>query len=122
MRTFIMHRGNDESNISGVGAVLSGCILPSGSVVVEWHSKTQVNSLGIYKNYFEFYFIHCASHPNNNTQIVFKEEEHVIRENIAICRFCKNSYKEHPKDLQADTETKLRRSCSGNLVELEKSP
>lgn len=120
IRTFEMLRNNDESGVSGTGSVLSGVILPSGAVVVEWHSKSEVNSLGVYKNYFDFYLIHCASHPTNNTQIIFDENrpEPAVKERRKNCRFCKNEYMLHPKDLQWEDSNTIR-SCSGNLVTLK---
>lgn len=119
MKTFEMVRNSDESKVSGTGSVLAGVIFRSGKVVVSWHSKSDINSLGIYDNYYEFYFIHVASHPTNETQIIFDEEspKPLKRERNKACRHCKKPFNEHPKDLQWH-ENGLRRSCIGNLIEL----
>lgn len=117
MKTFEMIRGNDESHISGTGSVLSGVIFDTGDVVVSWHSATKINSLGIYKNLFEFYFIHCESHPTNNTILRFLENsietpiEHASRK----CEFCGNTLNVHPRDVQGSRTNKVR-TCEGRLV------
>ena len=119
MKTFEMRRGHDESNVSGTGLVLKGCIFDSGMVMIEWNSALKINSWGMYKNYFDFYTVHVGSHPTNNTQVIFNESEadSRVKEKRKICRYCKNEYKIHPKDLQWSADEFVR-SCSGNLVEL----
>lgn len=119
MKIFEMIRGNDESHISGTGSVLSGVIFDSGDVVVSWHSATKINSLGIYKNLFEFYFIHCESHPTNNTILRFLEDcaESPIEYPDKKCEFCGNTLRVHPKDVQGSKTSKVR-TCEGRLVTL----
>jgi hypothetical protein len=115
-----MTRHNDESGVSGTGQVLEGSIFGNGSVVVYWMAS-DYNSFGIYKNFYEFYAIHVGSHPSNNTVLTFDEDfpVKVKKERRNQCRHCKNPYESHPKDIQWE-ENGLRRSCSGNLVELLK--
>jgi hypothetical protein len=119
MKTFSMVRNNDESGISGTGKILEGAIYSNGRVIVYWLGK-DFNSFGFYDHLFAFHFIHVKSHPTNNTELVFNHEltpEPVKRERRKICRHCKNPYADHPKDRQWEISG-LRRSCSGNLVEL----
>lgn len=119
MKIFEMIRGNDESHISGTGSVLSGVIFDSGDVVVSWHSATKVNSLGIYKNFFEFYFIHCESHPTNNTILRFLEGRTELPVEYASkkCDFCGNILNVHPKDVQGSKTNEVR-TCEGRLVKI----
>lgn len=118
MKVFQMTRHNDESGVSGTGKVLEGAIFSNGSVVVYW-TASEFNSFGIYKNFYEFYAIHIKSHPTNNTELTFDEDSMntVKRERRKTCRHCKNTYEDHPKDRQWEVSG-LRRSCTGNLVEL----
>ena len=112
-----MVRNNDESGVSGTGKVLEGAIFSNGSTVVYW-TASEFNSFGIYKNFYEFYAIHIKSHPTNNTELRFDEEQTPVRrERRKTCRHCKNSYDDHPKDKQSEISG-FRRSCAGNLVEL----
>lgn len=115
-KIFYMVRKFDESHISGTGNVLSGVIFDSGQVVVQWHSQTNVNSLGVYKNYYDFYFIHCKSHPTNDTEMVFERNYGVgVATPNHKCNFCGNAFSEHPKDVK---ESRYIRICSGDLVRL----
>jgi hypothetical protein len=119
MKVFEMIRNFDESGISGTGKVLEGAIFGNGATVVYW-TASEFNSFGIYKNFYEFYQIHVKGHPKNNTEIIFDEDamKTVKRERRKTCRHCKNTYEEHPRDKQWEVSG-LRRSCTGNLVELE---
>ena len=69
MKIFSMVRNTDSTGISGTGRVLDGVIFDSGVTVVEWHGKSHVQSLGVYKTFEEFKFIHIDSHPENDTWI-----------------------------------------------------
>jgi len=112
-----MIRNFDESKVSGTGKVLEGAIFSNARVVVYWVGG-KFKSFGNYENFFEFYSIHIASHPTNNTVLIFNEELGSIkRERLQVCRHCKNTYEDHPKDKQWEDDGH-RRSCSGNLVEL----
>lgn len=120
MKTFEMIRNNDETGVSGTGKVLEGAIYSNGQVIVYW-TASDYHSFGMYKNFFEFYTIHVASHPSNNTQIMFNNEDianPVRRERRKKCRHCSQEYKIHPRDLQW-VQDPFVRSCSGNLVQLD---
>lgn len=71
MRTFKMHRGNDESGVSGTGVVLEGVVFPDGKVAVQW--VVERTSVGIYDNYGDFEAIHILSHPTNETKVIFRD-------------------------------------------------
>jgi hypothetical protein len=119
MRAFEMIRNNDESGISGTGRVLEGAIFDNARVVTYWVAG-KVRSFGFYDNFYDFYDVHVASHPSNNTEFVFytdSMQKSVKREKTQLCRHCKHAYIEHPKDKQEEI-TNMRRTCSGNLVEL----
>lgn len=73
-RRFSAIRNNDESGVSGTGNVLDGVVFPyTGQVVVCW--KTDNSSLGFYDDFDTFMAIHVESHPGNNTEIVWHDEE-----------------------------------------------
>ena len=65
---FYMNRMTDVTGVSGTGKVLSGVILPSGKVVIEWIKPYQ--NLGIYENIQQFLTIHVDCHPDSN-EVVF---------------------------------------------------
>jgi len=78
-RLFSLHRNFDESGISGKGRVLDGIVFHNGQVVVCWRSdinedKPGFSSLGIYPTWEAFMFVHVDPHPNNKTEIRFKDE------------------------------------------------
>lgn len=112
-----MVRNNDESGISGTGVVLEGSIFSNGRVITYWLGR-DFNSFGMHDHFYAFYFIHVASHPTNDTELVFDgDSKPVKRERRKLCRHCKFPFESHPKDKQSE-ESGYRRSCSGNLVEL----
>jgi hypothetical protein len=80
--TFTMHRGTDESGISGEGKVLDGVIFEDGLVVVRWVTVSASQSTVIYDcsakegeeattGFQKFLDIHVRAHPANNTVIEF---------------------------------------------------
>lgn len=72
---FAMVRPKDETGVSGTGHVLDGVIWPgSGRVQVQWRSDT--SSLNTYECYDDFYKVHVASHPANETMILFNPQAH----------------------------------------------
>jgi hypothetical protein len=59
VKTFYLHRLEDESGVSGTGIVAVGVEFPSGRCVMEWVSKkTDAHSLGIYDDMDELKKIH----------------------------------------------------------------
>ncbi len=79
MKTFTVIRIRDESGVSGTGRIIDGVLFHTGQVVICWRtdiegSKHGASSLGIYKTWDEFKFIHIDSHPSNMTQIVWGED------------------------------------------------
>lgn len=77
MRTFVMSRGNDESGVSGTGQVLEGVEFSDGRVILEWTSLPC--STVIWDNFEDFYKIHIASHPTNDTVITFSDGEQLFQ-------------------------------------------
>jgi len=65
MLVFKVIRQEDESGISGTGHVIDGIIFDNGKVVIQW--RTEMTSIAIYESYEEFYAIHIASHPENES-------------------------------------------------------
>ena len=65
---FYMNRLSDVTGVSGTGRVVSGVIMPSGKVLLEWQSPHQ--TIGIYDNIQQFLTIHVESHPDSN-EVVF---------------------------------------------------
>lgn len=70
---FSMHRGNDESGVSGIGHVLDGVVFHNGKVVVCW--RTAQSSVAIYDSFEAFHALHIASHPTNETRLTWSEDE-----------------------------------------------
>jgi len=81
--TFTMHRGTDESGISGEGKVLDGVIFEDGTTVVRWVSVAASQSTVIYDcsaqegqkpttGFQKFLDIHVRQHLANNTVITFR--------------------------------------------------
>lgn len=73
MKTFRMHRGGDESGVSGIGIVLEGTVFSNGLTVIRW--LTTGGSVGIYDSFEKFVTIHISSHPANHTVIHFNTGE-----------------------------------------------
>jgi hypothetical protein len=71
MRSFTLERGNDESGVSGTGIVLEGVEFSDGKVVVRWlgeHCSTVV-----WDSFEEFWHIHVASHPSNQSYVLWDD-------------------------------------------------
>ncbi len=73
-RLFTMHRGGDESGVSGTGRILDGVLFHTGQVVICWRTDIEAakhghSSLGIYPSWEAFEFIHIKSHPTNGTRL-----------------------------------------------------
>lgn len=75
MRTFEMHRGNDESGVSGVGKVLEGVVFSDGPCVVRWVTELNGRSEARYDSFASFVDIHINSHATNQTKVVFSDGE-----------------------------------------------
>lgn len=74
MRSFVMHRGNDETGVSGTGKVLEGIIFSDGTCVTRWVADTSTGrSTSIWDNLGSFLSIHVHPHPDNNTRIEFSD-------------------------------------------------
>lgn len=65
MRVFKVVRKQDESGVSGISRVLDGVVFDDGTTVIRW--RTKMASTAIYRTFNEFYDIHIASHPVNET-------------------------------------------------------
>lgn len=75
MRTFEMHRGNDESGVSGTGKVLEGVVFSDGPCVIRWVTELNGRSEARYDSFASFVDIHINSHASNKTKIVFSDGE-----------------------------------------------
>ena len=64
LRTFVLKRKTDVTGLSGTGEVLSGVVLPSGRVVVEWHGEHP--SITVHASMNAFEKIHVHGHPDDN--------------------------------------------------------
>lgn len=71
MRTFTLTRGNDETGVSGTGVVLEGVEFSDGRVILEWTS--QPRSTVVWDNFADFWEVHVASHPTNNSVVEFSD-------------------------------------------------
>lgn len=73
MRTFTLTRGKDESGVSGIGVVLEGVEFTDERIVVRWFGKHC--STVVWDNFAEFWLIHVAGHPTNDSVITFSDGE-----------------------------------------------
>lgn len=71
MRTFTLTRGHDESGVSGTGVVLEGVEFTDGRVILEWTSLPR--STVVWDTFEEFWQIHVASHPTNDSLVWFSD-------------------------------------------------
>ena len=62
-----MIRNEDESGVSGIGAVVEGVEFGDGTVAIRWLSD--YCSTAIYDDMETFMNIHIHSHPSNRTEI-----------------------------------------------------
>lgn len=74
MKTFIMIRHKDETGTSGTGTILEGVVFSDGVCVVRWRGKTGQNSTAVWASFDDFKAIHIDAHPDNNTEIVWSDE------------------------------------------------
>lgn len=81
MRMFTMHRGWDESGVSGIGNVLEGCIFSDGTVVLRWTSEPC--STVVWDSWDDFWTIHVAAHPTNRTVVKFSDGTIIRQEEAA---------------------------------------
>jgi len=65
LKVFKVIRKQDESGVSGIGHIIDGVIFDNGKVVIQW--RTDMASIAIYESYKDFYTIHIASHPQNES-------------------------------------------------------
>jgi len=82
-RLFHIIRNSDESGISGTGRVLDGVLWPNGKVTVQWRTdldplKAGFSSMTIFDSFAAFESIHISSHPTNNTEIIWVDDETAI--------------------------------------------
>ena len=75
MRTFEMHRGNDESGVSGTGKVLEGVVFSDGPCVIRWVTELNGRSEARYDSFASFIDIHVNSHASNQTKVIFSDGE-----------------------------------------------
>ena len=76
-RMFSVIRKQDASGVSGTGHVLDGVIFHTGQVVVCWRSDLRAqaghSSIGVYPSWDAFMSVHIASHPDNQTVVVWTD-------------------------------------------------
>ncbi len=76
IRTFEVIRREDESGISGTGAVAEGTIFSDGICVLRWTAPSSPShSTAVFNSFSDFLMIHVASHPSNKTKCVFNDGE-----------------------------------------------
>ena len=75
MRRFLLKRTKDETGVSGAGYVLTGAVLPSGRVVVEWFG--QWASVTIHESMESFRAIHMSPHHPTSNELIWIDHEQV---------------------------------------------
>jgi hypothetical protein len=71
---FLMVRNKDETGVSGTGIVLEGCVFSDGSVAYTWRSGKKTMSWCI--SFESFRELHIDSHPSNETEIIWINDEY----------------------------------------------
>lgn len=114
-RLFYIVRHGDESGVSGTGRVLDGILWANGWVNIMWRTdldplKRGMSSVTFFDSFKAFHDIHIGSHPTNNTEIVWVDDEVVElkKENAELKeKFSKKSekLKEANKELREMKET-----------------
>lgn len=56
MKTFLLKRTRDISDVSGIGIVAEGMVFSDGTVILKWLSN--ISSINIYKNVQDMLTIH----------------------------------------------------------------
>ena len=100
-RLFYIVRHGDESGVSGTGRVLDGILWANGWVNVMWRTdldplKAGMSSLTFFPTFRSFMDIHVNSHPTNETEIVWVDEEvNAVKEELVELKdkFAKKSEK-----------------------------
>ena len=64
-----MHRGNDQTGVSGIGKVGEGVVFSDGRTVFRWCARDP-HSTVTYDSFDDFMLIHVTPHPENDTRIV----------------------------------------------------
>ncbi len=64
---FCLERTDDETGVSGTGAVAYGTLYPNGKVTVAWHTR-RANSVSIYDNMEDMLAVHVLPH-NGKTKV-----------------------------------------------------
>lgn len=77
-RMFTVLRHFDATGVSGTGRIMDGIIFHNGQVIVCWRSdlndpRQGASSLGIYPSWEAFHHIHIEPHPENQTEVIFKD-------------------------------------------------
>lgn len=79
-RMFYIIRYGDESGVSGVGRVLDGILWANGWCSIMWRTdldpmKRGMSSITFFDSFNAFMDIHINSHPDNNTEVVWVDDE-----------------------------------------------
>jgi len=82
-RLFSVIRKADASGVSGTGRVVDGVLFHTGQVVICWRTDVEASehgfsSLGVYASWEAFKFIHIDSHPDNGTEIIWRNVDEVM--------------------------------------------
>ncbi len=75
MKLFKMNRIKDTTGVSGTGTVLEGVVFGDGVCVVRWTTARAPHSTGYFDSYDDFHKIHIASHPENQTEIIWSSAD-----------------------------------------------
>jgi len=88
-KLFTLIRNKDESGVSGTGRVLDGVLWHTGQVTICWRTDKRHghSSLGIYPNWEAFQYIHIDSHPENDTEIIWRDRVIKIKPTNLIMNF-----------------------------------
>lgn len=75
IKKFMMIRQYDVTGISGSGHVLDGVQFNNGKVVIAWNKGiANASSIVVWDCFDDFYRVHIARHPENETIIIWEDE------------------------------------------------
>jgi len=78
IRTFTVHRQNDETGVSGTGVIIEGVLYATGQVVLHWLLPSPKGSIAIFESMGDFVGTHIGPHPANITTITFEDGEQMV--------------------------------------------
>ena len=75
IKSFTVHRQQDETGVSGEGVVIEGVVLATGQCIVHWLYPPPRGGIAIFDSMADFVKVHINPHPSNKTIITYQDGE-----------------------------------------------